>query len=219
MPRPRCERCALPLPPKAGPLCGECLACAAHDGLDACEAAVDYAYPWDGLVARFKFRGEPAWAGTFARLLRRSTRLNTWLQEDDLLVPVPADPQRLATRGYNPAWNLAKALRRGSPSPAIDTLPMGLVRLGTPRAQHDLPRAERLRNARGTLAAHPEHAARLHGRRVLLVDDVCTTGATLEAAAQALRAAGARSVRACVFARTPDDRGLRAEAHETRDTL
>ena len=69
--------------------------------------------------------------------------------------------------------------------------------------QHSLPRAQRLQNLRGAFAAHPQHRPNLAGAHVLLVDDVSTTGATLEAAAQALLDGGAARVHALVLARTP----------------
>ena len=80
---------------------------------------------------------------------------------------------------------------------------VALVRVRETPDQHSLPRAQRLHNLRDAFAAHPRHAARLTGAQVLLVDDVSTTGATLEAAAQALLNGGAVSVDALVLAHTP----------------
>ena len=170
-------------------------------------AAVDYAYPWDGLIARFKFRGEPGWAGPMAAMMRQSPGATDLLRACDLVVPVPLTPERLASRGYNQAWELVKALRRAAPAASgrDDTLADALVRLGDVPDQHSLTREQRLRNLQGAFAAHPLRAARLAGVRVLLVDDVTTTGATLHSAAQALLQAGANQVNALVFARTPRD--------------
>ena len=81
-----------------------------------------------------------------------------------------------------------------------------LTRLSDGPAQHRLARQERLRNLRGAFTAPIESLSQLRDARVLLVDDVTTTGATLAAAAQALRAAGAARVDALVFARTPAPR-------------
>ena len=99
------------------------------------------------------------------------------------------------------ARELVKALRTlqpGSPAGLADAL----VRLGDAPDQHSLPREQRLRNLRGAFAAHPDHVAQLQGRRVLLIDDVSTTGTTLRSAAMALRQAGAADVNALVIART-----------------
>ncbi len=165
---------------------------------------MDYAYPWDGLIARFKFRQEPGWAGPFARQMLHNPQSHTLLSQCDLIAPVPLAPARLAERGYNQAWELVKALqRRHSPRARPPALPDALVRLIEAPAQHRLSREQRLRNLQGVFAAHPMHTARLQGRHVLLVDDVTTTGATLQAAAQALLQAGANRVSALVFAHTP----------------
>lgn len=200
---PRCTACADRVPVDV-PLCGACLTRPTPAALHACAAAVDYAYPWDGLIARFKFRQEPGWAGPFARRMLQAPQAGALLSSCDLLAPVPLTPARLAGRGYNQAWELVKALRRAStPAARAPALAEALVRLTETPDQHSLPREQRLRNLQGVFAAHPLHAPRLHGRHVLLVDDVTTTGATLQAAAQALRQAGAVRVSALVFARTP----------------
>lgn len=200
---PRCTACAVRLPVEV-PLCGACLTRPAPSALQACVAAVDYAYPWDSLIARFKFRQEPGWAGPFARRMLQAPQAGPLLALCDIVAPVPLTPARLAERGYNQAWELVKALRRVSgPTARAPALAEALVRLTETPDQHSLPREQRLRNLQGVFATHPLHAPRLHGRHVLLVDDVTTTGATLQAAAQALRKAGVARVSALVFARTP----------------
>lgn len=201
---PRCTACADRVPADV-PLCGACLTRSAPPALHACAAAVDYAYPWDGLIARFKFRQEPGWAGPFARRMLHRPQTVGLLAQCDLIAPVPLTPARLAERGYNQAWELVKALRRASATAQrAPALADALVRLAETPDQHSLPREQRLRNLRqGVFAAHPLHAPRLGDLHVLLVDDVTTTGATLHAAAQALLQAGAARVSALVFARTP----------------
>ncbi len=200
---PRCSGCAQRVPAEA-PLCGACLTRPVPATLHACAAAVDYAYPWDGLIARFTFRQAPGWAGPFARRMLLAPQAARLLMQGDLLAPVPLTPARLAERGYNQAWELVKALRRASaPARPVPALADALVRLAETPDQHSLPREQRLRNLQGVFATHPLHAARLKALHVLLVDDVTTTGATLHAAAQALLQAGAARVSALVFARTP----------------
>lgn len=190
----RCLRCALPLPSGAT-TCGACLK--QPPALDVCYAAVDYGYPWNHVLGDFKFRQDPAWASTLAPLLRSMPWVEPALESADYLIPVPLARERLLERGFNQSLELARAL-----SPA-KVLPHALVRIRTTDAQSRLHRAERLRNLRGAFAVHPHFAAPLHQRRVVLVDDVMTTGATLEAAALALRECGVAHLGAIVFARTP----------------
>lgn len=191
-PRPRCLCCALPLPGGAS-RCGECLK---HPPpLDACIAAVDYAYPWPGVLADFKFHGDPGWAAPLAALLRSTPRAQPVIDAADWLVPIPLAPSRLAERGFNQAQRLALAL---AGKKTCDGL---LLRVGAALDQHALGRAQRLANLQSAFAVVPLRHPELHGRRLVLVDDVMTTGATLHAAASALRQAGAAHVSAVVLAR------------------
>ena len=196
---PRCPVCARQTPPGTG-ACGDCRTHVGSPSVQRCVAAVDYGYPWDSLIARFKFRGEPGWAATLAGPMLEQALAHDLLTPDMLWVPIPVTPERLAERGYNQAWELTKVLQRRSGHSALAD---ALVRVADAPDQHRLPQAERLHNLRGAFAPHPRHAARLAGARVVLVDDVRTTGATLDSAAQALRQAGVAEVRALVFARTP----------------
>ena len=170
-----------------------------------CVAVLDYGYPWDGLIARWKFGGEAGWSGPWAELMLRHPSVLPALQGNDLLVPVPIGSARLAERGFNQAWGLTRALLQRIPQPRPKALADALVRVRDTPDQHSLPRAQRLLNLRGAFAAHPRHLPTLTGARVLLVDDVSTTGATLESAAQALLDAGAARIHALVLARTPAD--------------
>lgn len=196
--RERCPRCAAPRAAHAPCPCearppGEAV-------LGACASAVDYAYPWDRLIARFKFQGEPGWAATFASLMRAAPNARELLDGADWLAPVPLTPARLAERGHHPPWGLAKALVPQRPRALLAD---ALLRQGDTPAQHRLGRQQRLRNLHGVFSAPAHRLSQLRGARVLLIDDVMTTGATLDMAAQVLLAAGARRVDALVFARTP----------------
>lgn len=198
---PRCQRCAAHAPQ------GFCVACLARatepDGPERCVVAVDYAYPWDALIAGFKFRGEAGWARPFADLMLQAEGARELLQACDTIAPIPLTPARLAERGHHVPWELAKALVRRQPTAPAVLCADALVRLSDGPLQHRLARAERLRNLAGAFAVPPQRAATLSGRRVLLIDDVTTTGATLLAAARALRAVGVAAVDTLVFARTP----------------
>ena len=148
-------------------------------------------------MAQYKFQADPAWATTLARLLQSTPWAEPLVDAADWVLPIPLSVQRLRERGFNQALLLARAL---APDKTDATL---LLRLHDTQAQSSLGRAQRLRNLQGALAVDPLRASTLQGRSVLLVDDVMTTGATLQAAALVLRQAGACAVSALVFARTP----------------
>ena len=192
-PAERCRHCALRVPPGV-PVCGACLK--NPPVFDACLAAVDYAYPWADALADFKFRANPGWAGTLATLLRSTPWVEPALDAADRVLPIPLSRQRLQQRGFNQALLLA---RQWAPDKTRADL---LLRIRHHTAQSQLQRAQRLSNLSGAFAIEPLHQAQLHGARVVLVDDVMTTGATLHSAAVALRQAGAAHITAVVVART-----------------
>ena len=186
--------------------CGSCIARIEPPAVAQCVVAVDYAYPWDQIVAQFKFRQQPGWAQAMAALMLRTPLARQLLSDCDALVPVPLTPTRLAMRGYNQSWELVMALRRQALRAQAQVAPalrQALLRTGETPVQHSLSRDERMRNLRGVFLVNPPELTGLAGAHVLLVDDVTTTGATLQAAGQALLAAGAHQVSALVFARTP----------------
>ncbi|MDB5897179.1 MAG: hypothetical protein JWP41_781 [Ramlibacter sp.] len=189
----RCALCALPLPARV-PVCGACVREAPP--LDACFAAVSYAYPWAGLVGRFKFQQEPGWAATLGRQMAAIEGLGPELATADFVLPMPLAPRRLAERGFNQALLLARVLDSGRTDARL------LLRLRETGSQTALDRSSRQENVRNAFGIEPLRAAELRGRAVLLVDDVMTSGSSLHAAALALRQAGARRVCAVVLART-----------------
>lgn len=170
--------------------------------MQRCLAAVDYRFPWDGLIARFKFRGEPGWAQPLGDLMVQCAARENFLSPDMLLVPVPVTSSRLAERGYNQAWELCRAIGRRT---GLPTMAEALVRLRDAPDQHRLPRALRQDNLRGAFMAHPLQASGLAGRRVVLIDDVRTTGSTLHHAGRALCQVGVAEVRGLVLARTAQE--------------
>lgn len=195
-PVPRCETCAIRLT-TVGAHCGECLREAPP--FERCIAVGDYAFPWDRLISEFKFHARIELAAPLAQALGHALA-RCGLAGAELVLPVPLGPQRLAERGHNQAWELARRVARTA---GIDSDANLLLRLHDTPHQVGLTRAQRERNLRDAMLVDPLRSRRLHGRRVALVDDVLTTGATARVAAQALLQAGAAAVQVWVLARTP----------------
>jgi ComF family protein len=185
---PRCPRCALESP--GGEICGRCLSEAPH--YDATVAALAYEFPADTLVHALKFHGELALAGYLGNLLLQKIEPLT----TDVVVPVPLSADRLRSRGYNQAVEIARHITHRHGRATLD-LELCVRSRDTP-AQMDLPYAERRRNVRGAFRC----TRSLAGRRIAVVDDVMTTGATLDELAAVLKAAGAAQVVNWVVART-----------------
>jgi ComF family protein len=190
---PRCAGCAAP----GSWFCVSCrVQCdpVAHEGGLAIRAAGAHAGPLRAAVRRLKYGGEPGLAqdlGTLVALeLARDLARGTTL---DAVVPVPLHRSRAAARGYDQAALLARAIAAHTGLP----LRPALHRIRQGRPQVELDRAARAANIRGAFVAE---AGSLRGLRVAIIDDVATTGATLVDAAAAVRAAGARSMRAYVVA-------------------
>ena len=192
-PQPRCLTCALAVPTGVAS-CGACIR--QPPPLDACVAAVAYAYPWSGLITRYKFSSNPGWASTFAALLRSTPWAEPALDACDLLVPMPLHVQRLRARGFNQALVLARELQPDKTDGHL------LLRIKDTPAQSTLTRKERLDSVKDAFAVDPLLAASIQGKRIVLVDDVMTSGASLHAAALALRASGAMHITGMVIART-----------------
>jgi ComF family protein len=147
-------------------------------------------------IARLKFEKRPDVARPLAAALRRAARV---MAEDppDIVVPVPLHPRRLVERGFNQSALLASPVARDL---GARFLPMGLLRTRDTEHQATLDRVTRATNVVG--AFHAPRPGTIAGNRVLLVDDVRTSGATLAACAEAIFAAGARDVRSLVVAQT-----------------
>jgi competence protein ComFC len=144
-------------------------------------------------IHRFKYEGERSLAGPLAELLLPTARSLPW--PVDVIVPAPLYPARERQRGYNQSALLAERLAKALKTP-LDS--RAIHRERDTRPQMGLTAPERRTNVAGAFAGRP---GSLEGQRVLLFDDVCTTGSTLEACAQAARQAGAAEVRALVLAR------------------
>ena len=181
-------------------LCQACtrLGHAPEDGnISSWVAAKLYVSPWKELITAFKFEGQVGLACFLAQQMRQTPAIAQSLYACDWLVPVPLSAQRLRDRGFNQALLLAKQL---CPERTLD---QALIRLRDTAAQSGLSRSDRLVNLHHAFMVNPHCLPRLRDSRVVLVDDVTTTGTTLLACTQALQAAGVKQVQAVVLARTP----------------
>jgi ComF family protein len=186
LPRAHCPNCALPTP--SGELCGHCLR---HPPLfDRAVAAYAYAYPLDRLVQAMKYRERLALADAFAaRLAQRIEIL------PDCAIAMPLHPAKLRERGFNQSLLLAAAIARAR---RIKLLPHACRRVRDTPPQSALPWKERKKNVRDAFRCEQD----MGGLHVALVDDVLTTGASLNALAAAVKARGAAEVSVWVVART-----------------
>ncbi|MEN9783606.1 MAG: hypothetical protein RJA24_949 [Pseudomonadota bacterium] len=183
---PCCRICAHPL---ATPdVCGRCLADPPH--FDHVVAATRYRFPVDGLIQSCKYGGRLATIRTLAGMLARHKP-----QHADLIVPMPLSAQRLRERGFNQALELARAVAQTVQLPV--NAKICLKTRDTP-PQTRLPWKERRKNIRGAFVV----LGNVTGRHVVVIDDVLTTGATLNELARNLKRAGAASVTGWVVART-----------------
>lgn len=199
LPLARCPVCALPT--MEALICG---ACQAHPpAFDGTAAPLIYAFPADRLIQSLKYRQQLALSGWFGSLLAEefcryfTARPEAGLEgaRPDVILPMPLHPRRLAERGFNQAVELARPLSR------ITHVPMlleGVERSVNAPPQASLPWKERRKNIRGAFACLRDFT----GLHVLVVDDVMTTGATLEEIALCLKNGGAARVTNLVLART-----------------
>lgn len=186
-----CPRCGNPLAGNAATLCGACQQ--RLPAFDATRALFRYAHPVDSLVHGLKYHGRLDLARALGNLL--GTELTRHGHPNvDVLVPVPLDHARLRSRGYNQSLEIARPLTRRLGVP-LD--PFGVTRVRATRPQAELTRAERRKNVRGAFAASRDYS----GKSIAIIDDVMTSGATADALAAALHAAGAAHVEVWVVAR------------------
>jgi ComF family protein len=191
---PRCPRCALPFATIGGGdhVCGECLLQPPDFAWTV--AAGLYEETLRHAIHRFKFDGTLALDRPLARLLDAAWQRTASAWTPDLIVPVPLHPRRLGQRTYNQALLIARELGRIRQLPVDVRL---LVRILPTVAQAGLTARERHRNLLGAFALMRP----LSGEKILLIDDVMTTGTTARICATALRAGGAGEVGLAVLAR------------------
>jgi ComF family protein len=188
--RPGCPQCALPT--SDGNVCGRCLK--KPPAFAATFAALDYRFPVDALVAAFKYGHRLALAPLFADLLHERLRD---AEAVDVLLPMPLAKLRMRERGFNQSAEIAKRL---AACMEVELALAGGRRVRETESQVALPWEARARNVRGAFACDLD----LAGLRVAIVDDVMTTGATMNEFAKTLRKQGAKRIVAWTLARAGD---------------
>ena len=189
LPRTHCPVCAIGN--STGELCGRCIS--ARPFFDRVIAPFTYAFPVSVLIQRLKYRGELACARPLAAAMANV------LDEEpypDLLVPMPLTPTRLADRGFNQAMEISRHIAAEfGLNLAVDTC----SRKGNATPQTALPWKQRASNVRNVFSCNEN----IEGKSIAVVDDVLTTGATLNELARTLKLGGAREVIGWIAARTP----------------
>ena len=193
--QPQCPQCALPTP--GGEVCGACLK---HPpAFDRTHAALTYTFPLDRLIPRLKYHGQLSIVPVLANCLSEAV---TAQPRPDWLIPMPLHPARIRERGFNHATEIARDLARQL-GLRLDATSCQRIRDTPP--QRGLKHDARRRNVRGAFTC----SQNLEDQHIALIDDVMTTGTSLDELAATLKRAGAREVSCWVVARTlaPGDRG------------
>jgi len=186
----RCKLCALPADTE---ICQACLHSPPVWTQSA--AALNYTSPWRELIIDFKFQSHPALSCFLGTVMAADPQIQQLLAQSDCVIPVPLSAKRLRERGFNQSALLARQLSAKHVDDEV------LCRLRHTAPQSGLDRAARLNNLLHAMAVNPSRRSAVSNRRILLIDDVLTTGSTLTVCTQALLSAGAKQVNCAVLAR------------------
>jgi competence protein ComFC len=194
-----CRRCGNQIPPVMASSQGICSDCRRNPpGFTAATAAYRYSGPLARGVVLWKYEGHRYLTATFVRLLIESVseRAPEWWESIEAIIPAPHHPSTLRTRGFSPPEELSESLARAF---GVAYLPRVLFKVRKTPPQAGLPKEIRLRNLAGSMMVFDN--SMIEGKAVLVVDDVMTTGATIEECSRALLAAGAAKVYGLVLAK------------------
>lgn len=172
-----------------GQLCGACIA--SPPDFDATKALFRYEYPISQVLQQYKYNQQLFLAETFAELMMQKIQAHNI----DLIIPMPLHPSRLQERGFNQSLEIARIISKRL---KIKVNSQAVSRIKQSPPQASLPLKERVKNMKGAFACHQD----LSSLRIALIDDVMTTGASLNALAKAVKAKGATHVECWLIART-----------------
>ncbi len=189
-PKTSCPQCGLA---SSGMVCGSCIN--SPPDFDATHAVFLYAYPLDAMMQRYKYGNMLNLGDTFGEFLAKKVAL----ESIDIIIPMPMHPQRLKERGFNQALEIAKVLTKNDRE-KLDYKSAERQTLTPPQAS--LPLKERVKNIKGAFKVNADKLDKFQGKRIAIVDDVMTTGASLNELAKTLKKAGASHVECWVIART-----------------
>lgn len=178
-------------------LCGSCIS--SPPDFDVTKVVFLYEFPIDAMMLRYKYGNSLNLGDTFAAFLAEKIITEGCLNNIDFVIPMPMHPQRLKERGFNQALEIAKVLTKNCKQKLdykLDYTSTERQTLTPPQAS--LPLKERVKNIKGAFKVNAD----LTGKRVAIVDDVMTTGASLNELAKTLKKAGAAHVECWVIART-----------------
>ena len=194
-PQTSCPQCGLA---SNGIVCGSCLN--SQPDFDATKAVFLYTYPVDAMMLRYKYGNMLILGDTFGEFLAEKSALGALNHNDvDLIIPMPMHPQRLKQRGFNQALEIAKVLTKNCKE-KLDYNSVERQTLTPPQAS--LPLKARVKNIKGAFKVNADKLDKLQGKRIAIIDDVMTTGASLNELAKTLKKAGAAHVECWVVART-----------------
>lgn len=158
------------------------------DGISAVFSPFFYKDDLRQSVKAYKFSGQRLFGNLFGKMMYEKLKDISYIWDFDAIIPVPLHQLRLAERGYNQSEIIAEELSEFS---GVDMITDGLFRIRETKRQSTLKGLERRENVKGAFYAYPEI---ISGKRIVLIDDICTMGETLRACADALKEAGAKEV-------------------------
>ena len=178
-------------------VCGSCLN--SPPDFDATKAVFLYEFPIDAMILRYKYGNSLNLGDTFGEFLAEKMHVEDCFKNIDLIIPMPMHPQRLKERGFNQALEITKLLSRNCKQ-KLDYSSVERQTLTPPQAS--LPLKERVKNIKGAFKVNVDQLDIIKGKSIAIVDDVMTTGASLNELAKTLKKAGAANVECWVIART-----------------